>query len=238
MALSHGGEIAPLRVRADDPPAHGTAIFGPAAAWYVNDILGSAPAPPGMLPAEVRRGRHLAFKTGTSYGFRDAWAVGYDSQVTIAVWAGRPDGTPLPGHSGRVTAAPVLFKIADLLGPAAAESPPEPPPGVLRVARRDLPPVLRRLDPPPLAAGMRHKAGGPKILYPPDGAVLAWDGASLPLDAAGGNLPLRWLVDGRPLPPATPRRVLYWQPAELGFVQLTVIDAHGRSARATVRLAP
>ncbi len=238
VALSHGGEIASLRVRSDAATARGTTIFGPAAAWYVNDILTNAPPPPGMLPAEVRRGRQLAFKTGTSYGFRDAWAVGYDRQVTIAVWAGRPDGTPLPGQSGRVTAAPVLFKIADLLGAAPPAAAPEPPPGVLRVARRDLPPVLRRLDPAlPTAASGRSEAG-PKILYPPDGAVVAWDGASLPLEASGGSLPLRWLVDGRPLPPAAPRHPVYWQPAEGGFARLTVIDANGRSARATVRLAP
>ncbi len=244
-ALSHGGEVAALRTRGpggdprgDGPPARGTAIFGPVAAWYVNDILGTAPPPPGMLPSEVRQGRHLPFETGTSYGFRDAWAVGYDSRVTIAVWAGRPDGTPMPGRSGRVTAAPVLFKIADLLGPAPAERAPEPPPGVLRVARRDLPPVLRRLDPAPPAAGKGREGGGPKILYPPDGAVVAWDGATLPLEAAGGRGPLRWLVDGRPLPQAAPRRALYWRPAGIGFVRLTVIDARGRSARATVRLAP
>jgi penicillin-binding protein 1C len=236
--LSHDGEVAALRTRGDDPAPRGTAIFGAAAAWYVNDILGNAPAPPGMLPAEVRRGRHLAFKTGTSYGFRDAWAVGYDSQVTIAVWAGRPDGTPLPGRSGRVTAAPVLFKIADLLGAAPPQSAPEPPPGVARLARRDLPPALRRLDPATQAAGTGRAGSGPKILYPPDGAVVAWDGATLPLEAAGGRAPLRWLVEGRPLPPATPRRPLYWQPDEIGFVQLTVIDANGHSARARVRLAP
>jgi penicillin-binding protein 1C len=238
VALSHGGEIAALSTRSDDPPAHGTTIFGPAAAWYVNDILGRAPAPPGMLPAEVRRGRHLAFKTGTSYGFRDAWAVGYDPRVTIAVWAGRPDGTPMPGRSGRVTAAPVLFKIADLLGPAPPDLVPEPPPGVLLASHRDLPAALRRLDPTPLEAGRGRGAGGPKILYPPDGAVVAWDGAALPLEAAGGRGPLRWLVDGRPLPPAQPRRTLYWLPAENGFVRLTVIDAKGRAARATVRLGP
>ncbi len=236
-ALSQGGEVAALRSRADDPPARGTAIFGSAAAWYVNDILERAPPPPGMLPAEVRHGRHLAFKTGTSYGFRDAWAVGYDARVTIAVWAGRPDGTPLPGHSGRVTAAPVLFKIADLLGPAPPNAAPEPPGGVLRVSHQELPSALRRLDPAPLAAGRGREAGGPKILYPPDGAVVAWDGAALPLEAAGGKGPLRWLVDGRPLPPTQPRRTLYWQPAELGFVRLTVIDARGHSARATVRLS-
>jgi penicillin-binding protein 1C len=237
VALSQGGNIAALSTSRDDPPARRTAIFGPAAAWYVNDILENSPAPPGMLPAEVRRGRHLAFKTGTSYGFRDAWAVGYDSRVTIAVWAGRPDGTPMPGSSGRVTAAPVLFKIADLIGPAAAQTP-EPPPGVVRVAGRNLPPALRRLDPTPLERGNGREPGGPTILYPPDGAVVAWDGAALPLEAAGGRGPLRWLIDGRPLPQAQPRRTLYWQPGDIGFVRLTVIDANGRSARATVRLAP
>jgi penicillin-binding protein 1C len=238
VALSHGGEVAPLHMLADDPVGHGTGIFGPAAAWYVNDILVDAPAPPGMLPAEVRKGRRLAFKTGTSYGFRDAWAVGYDPQVTIAVWAGRPDGTPMPGRSGRVTAAPVLFKIADLLGPAPPTPPADPPPGVLRVAYRDLPPALRRLDPGMREAGKSADAGGPKIVYPPDGSIVAWNGTGLSLEAAGGSGPLRWLVDGRPLPPAEPRHPLYWQPPDIGFVRLTVIDAKGRSARATVRLAP
>ena len=122
--------------------------------------------------------------------------------------------------------------------PGAAGDRAEPPPGVLLVAHRDLPAALRRLDPAPREAGRGRDAGGPKILYPPDGAVVAWDGATLPLEAGGGQGPLRWLVDGRPLPPAAPRRTLYWQPADIGFVRLTVIDADGRSARATVRLAP
>jgi len=238
VALSHGGEVAPLRTGSDAPAARGTRIFGPAAAWYVNDILGNAPPPPGMPPAEFRAGRHLAFKTGTSYGFRDAWAVGYDPQVTIAVWVGRPDGTPMPGQSGRATAAPVVFKIADLLGPAASEAPPPPPSGVLRVARRDLPPVLQHLDARPQSAAGASALAGPQILFPPNGAIVAWDGTSLPLEAAGGRLPLRWLVDGKLLPPAPARRKLYWQPEGLGFVRLTVIDANGRSARATVRLEP
>jgi penicillin-binding protein 1C len=109
---------------------------------------------------------------------------------------------------------------------------------VLRVARRDLPPVLQRLDPRPSAAPGGHAAAGPKILYPPDGAVVAWDGTSVPLEAAGGKFPLRWLVDGRPLPPPPPRKKLFWQPQGMGFARLTVIDANGHSARATVRLAP
>ncbi|HVC51462.1 MAG TPA: penicillin-binding protein 1C [Stellaceae bacterium] len=238
-AFSHDGAVAPLRYLADAPPGPETRIFGPVASWYVNDILGNAPPPPGMLPAAVKSGRRLAYKTGTSYGFRDAWAAGWDREVTIAVWAGRPDGTPMPGCSGLVTAAPILFKIADLLGPPATNLPPKPPPpGALLVSRRDLPPRLQRLDIGPAERGARASAGGPKILYPPNGSTVAWDGGEVPLEAAGGKGPLRWLVDGRPLSPVPPHHETAWRPAGIGFTRLTVIDAAGRSARAIVRLQP
>jgi penicillin-binding protein 1C len=236
-ALSNGGEVAPLRYRPDDPPARGVPIFGPLGAWYVNDILAEAPPPPGVLPAEIRRGRRLAFKTGTSYGFRDFWAIGYDPEVTIGVWAGRPDGTPMPGRSGRVTAAPILFKIADFLGPATPRSEAPTPMGALLVARNDLPSRLQRLDPrpPPRAAA---SAGGPQIVYPPDGALIEWRGEELPLEAVGGKRPFRWLVDGKPLPSTPPRRPIYWRPEGVGFARLTVIDGNGHSAHSTVRLSP
>jgi penicillin-binding protein 1C len=236
VALSKGGEVAPLRYRSDDPPARGTAIFGPLAAWYVNDILAGAPPPPGVLPTEIRRGRRLAFKTGTSYGYRDFWAIGYDQEVTIGVWAGRADGTPMPGRSGRLTAAPVMFKIADLVGPLSSQSGAPPPSGALLLGRNDLPPRFRRLDPGPLAQAAAP-SGAPKIVYPPDGALIEWRGEELSLEAVGGKRPLRWLVDGKPLPPGPPRRPIYWQPEGVGFSQLTVIDAEGRSARSTVRLS-
>jgi penicillin-binding protein 1C len=226
-----------LRYRAGDPTIPGATIFGQLAAWYVSDILAEAPPPPGVLPAEVRRGRRLSFKTGTSYGYRDFWAIGYDLEVTIGVWAGRPDGTPMPGRSGRLTAAPVLFKIADLLGPSPSRTAAPPPPGALLVGRNALPPRLQRLDPGPLTPDP-SRTGGPRIVYPPDGSLIEWHGEELPLEAAGGKRPLQWLVDGRPLPFDLPRRPIYWQPESIGFVQLTVIDAAGRSARSTVRLSP
>jgi penicillin-binding protein 1C len=212
-------------------------LFGPASAWYVTDILAGAPPPPGMAPAEARRRRPLSFKTGTSYGYRDAWAVGYDRDVTIAVWVGRPDGTPLPGRSGRLAAAPVMFKITDLLPAMASSRIPAPPPeGALIAARRDLPRGLQRLDGEAHTGGRNGDDLAPRILYPPDGSVVAWTGQDLPLEAAGGKGRLRWLADGRPLPTGQPRRSLFWRPGGLGFVRLTVIDDTGRSARATVRL--
>ncbi|MGE3709470.1 MAG: penicillin-binding protein 1C, partial [Hyphomicrobiaceae bacterium] len=107
------------------------------AAWYVTDILKDAP-PPANAPA----GR-IAYKTGTSYGYRDAWAVGYDGHHTVAAWIGRADGSSTPGLTGRGAAAPILFDAFQRLAPARTAFPP-PPSGVLRVAGADLPPPLKR----------------------------------------------------------------------------------------------
>jgi len=57
----------------------------------------------------------VAWKTGTSYGYRDAWAIGGTRRYTVGVWVGRPDGTPLPGQYGAVTALPLLFEVIDSL---------------------------------------------------------------------------------------------------------------------------
>jgi penicillin-binding protein 1C len=111
------------------------------------------------------------------------------------------------------------------------------PLGALLVANNELPSRLQRLDagPPPRASPSTE---GPKILYPPDGALIEWRGEEVPLEAAGGKRLLRWLVDGKPLPPPAPRRPIYWQPEGVGFAHVTVIDSDGRSAHSTVRLSP
>ena len=85
----------------------------------------------------------LAYKTGTSYGFRDAWAVGYDGRHTIAVWVGRPDGASTPGLAGRTAAAPLLFDAFARLAQRRAPLPAAPA-GTLNVAATDLPPPLKR----------------------------------------------------------------------------------------------
>jgi penicillin-binding protein 1C len=130
-----------------------------------------------------------------------------------------------------------LFKIADLLSPSPPRSNAAPPPGALLVGRSGLPPRLQRLDPRPLEqAG--SQTGGPKIVYPPDGALIEWRGEEVPLEVSGGKGPFCWLVDGKLLQSGPPRRQVYWQPEGIGFAQLAVIDAEGRSARSTVRLSP
>ena len=90
-----------------------------------------ADAPP---PPNAKGGR-FAYKTGTSYGYRDAWAVGYDGQYIIAVWVGRPDNSSVPGLLGRTAAAPILFdafqRISERRAPLQGQ-----PPNAIRVYER------------------------------------------------------------------------------------------------------
>ena len=110
--FARGGEAPALIERLDGaaPIIEPRRVTDPVAAWYVADILRGAPPPANALSGRI------AFKTGTSYGFRDALAVGFDRGTTIAVWVGRPDNGPTPGLIGRQAAAPILFDAFERLG--------------------------------------------------------------------------------------------------------------------------
>lgn len=255
--LANGGVVVPPRLRADQADVPGMRLIGAPAAWQVTDALANSPLPDGWasLPRSYdgrRTGnRHIAFKTGTSYGFRDAWAAGYSAAYTVVIWVGQPDGTPRPGSFGRETALPILLKMFDRLpGELAIRS--QPPADTLLVARNaDLPPALRRFQGATarMAAATAARARGttivaapaskpPRILYPPSAAVidLAADDAVVPLQADGGSGQLRWLIDGKPLPLDRFARDPAWRPDGPGVTQITVIDTEGRSASARVRI--
>ena len=208
-------------------------LMSPVAAWYVSDILKDAPPP---LNA---KGGRFAYKTGTSFGYRDAWAIGYDGRHVIAVWVGRPDGTSVPGMMGRTAAAPILFdafaRLSERRVPLAAA-----PPGVLVVAAADLPPPLKRWrEPGDDAAAGPFLVTPVLISFPPDRSELDtgdFAGDAMMLKADGGALPLTWLVNGTPLASDPHARDVAWQPSGTGFAKLTVIDANGHVDRASVRL--
>ncbi len=122
--LARQGTVAPLIEEVGAKPAGPRRLINPVAAWYVGNILIGAPPPENAPPGRI------AYKTGTSYGYRDAWAVGFDGRMTIGVWVGRPDGTPVPGLVGRASAAPILFDAFARTGTVPAPLPP-PPKGVL-----------------------------------------------------------------------------------------------------------
>ncbi|MCD4630525.1 penicillin-binding protein 1C, partial [Proteus mirabilis] len=69
------------------------------------------PLPDSALP----RVAPLAWKTGTSYGYRDAWAIGLNARYVIGIWTGRPDGTPVAGQFGYASAIPLLNQVNNLL---------------------------------------------------------------------------------------------------------------------------
>lgn len=99
-----GISVAP-RFLPDDPLVE-RRMLSSGAAWIVQDILREITPPEGAVNSAG-----IAWKTGTSYGFRDAWAVGVSDRYTVGVWTGRPDGTPLPGRFGAYAAGPILFDV-------------------------------------------------------------------------------------------------------------------------------
>ncbi|MBX6323869.1 MAG: penicillin-binding protein 1C, partial [Rhodospirillaceae bacterium] len=240
--LADGGRVRPLRFRPDDPQADGTRLVGPVAAWYVTSILQDAPPPPRLLSGRHRaKAPVIAFKTGTSYGFRDAWAIGYDRRYTVGVWVGRPDGTFSAGRLGRETAAPILFDVFDRLGETLALTwrAAPPPPGAIVAGNAALPANLRRFVPRGAVGPESGPAGGPRIVFPADGATVELDlpgggMKTLPLKAQGGEMPLLWLVNGMPVEAAPFRRQAEWRPDGAGLARVTVIDHAGRTASAEV----
>ncbi len=247
--LANGGRVAPLHLVAGRKATGPVFRFvSPAAAWQLARILEQAPPPTDYVPARnARGGRAIAYKTGTSYGFRDAWAIGYDDRHTIGVWVGRPDGTPRPGHYGRNTAAPILFRVFDLLpgsNSGARAAMPVKPDGVLTVAStRDLPANLQRLG-GVTPVKVRITAAEIKplaVTFPPADALVEMEPDAkgkpyLPLAARGGRKPLRWLVNGRPIGASPHSRQAVWHPDGEGFVRVTVIDATGKTASVVARV--
>jgi penicillin-binding protein 1C len=230
-------ERMPVALPADgvsvrDPAPETLRLMEPVAAWYVGNILLGTP------PPENAPGGRIAFKTGTSYGYRDAWSVGFDGKRTIGVWVGRPDGAPVPGLVGRSAAAPILFDAFARSGKTIAPLP-HAPRGTLIAANAKLPLPLQRFRP----VGLPSEGSEPalKIIFPPNGARLeltAEAGAVDPLAVkiSGGALPLTVLANGVPLEKAITKRTLFYQPDGPGFVRLTVMDARGATDSIVVRL--
>ena len=225
-----GRVLATTRVK---PLVNAHRLMSPLAAWYVTNILKDAPPPPNA------KGGRFAYKTGTSYGYRDAWAIGYDGKYVIAAWLGRPDNSSVPGLLGRTAAAPILFdafqRISERRAPLQGQ-----PPNAIRVTNADLPAPLKRWRDPGDDPVAGHFIEPPVLIsFPPDQSEIEESdlgGDALVLKADGGALPLTWLVDGAPIQSDAHAREVSWQPASTGFAKLTVIDANGRTDRVSIRL--
>jgi penicillin-binding protein 1C len=234
--LARLGDTRPLREIEDKREGAGEPqrLLDQVAAWQVGNVLLGTPPPENGVH------NRIAFKTGTSYGYRDAWSIGFDGRITIGVWVGRPDGAPAPGIVGRTAAAPILFDAFARTGklPAAL---PKPPKGTLIASNAKLPLPLRRYR--PLGEFVRTDGERvPHIQFPLDGSRIdasSGDGASslaMLVKVAGGVLPITMLVNGRSVGELDSRRQRLIDSPGPGFARLTVIDAKGAADTVVVRI--
>ncbi len=226
-AIARGGVVRPLTHTFNADTPEGQRVVTKVSAWEVGDILAGLAPPPGA-PSN-----RLAYKTGTSYGHRDAWAIGFDGKAVIGVWMGRADGTPVPGAFGADLAAPVLFQAFARLKPTL-DPQPSPPPDALMLANAQLPQPLRHFR--SRQAAFAPDATAPEVSFPPDGAEVELLPEGLMVRVSGGTAPFTWLANGAPVLSETENPAILLPDLGRGFVTLSVIDADGRSARTRVRL--
>jgi penicillin-binding protein 1C len=234
--LARLGSTRPLReiMNVRDDARESLRLMDPVSAWQVGNVLIGTPPPENAVH------NRIAFKTGTSYGYRDAWSVGFDGRMTIGVWVGRPDGAPAPGIVGRTAAAPILFDAFARTGKLPAPLP-KPPKGTLVASNAKLPLPLRRFRP----VGELVRTGGeqaPHIQFPLNGSRIDTTGSdgtalsAMPVKVAGGVLPMTMLVNGISVGEIDGRRQRLVDPPGPGFTRLTVIDATGAADTVVVRI--
>ncbi len=241
--IADGGIAKPLRFIAVAPDGAGHRLFGPVAAYYLRDILDGVSLPEGWAMGQgLLKKRSIGFKTGTSYGYRDAWSVGFSNDYTVGVWVGRADGAPSAGRIGREAAAPILLKTFELL-PPDKQPDPSPPSGTIVAQSTDqLPQGLRvftreaAAPPPPKETNIP----APSISFPPNGATVPLPEAdarekTILLKADGGREPLTWLVNGQIVGSFDRFQPALYAPSGEGVAKITVVDASGRSDSAEVR---
>ncbi|MCW4454942.1 penicillin-binding protein 1C [Flavobacterium sp. MXW15] len=164
-ALNRDGIAGHVRYTPDDALIE-RRLVSPGAAWIVREILESNPRPGyGSGTFDVGSRPRVAWKTGTSYGYRDAWAIGSTRRHTVGVWVGRPDGTPLPGQYGAVTALPLMFEVIDSLPRAQGDNAPRAMPASVQEQDICWPLGTAAAETPPALCQRRFPA------YVLDGAV-------------------------------------------------------------------
>ena len=225
-AIANGG--SPLNKDKNNPllsRVTNTSLMSASAAWHIGDILS------GVVEPIHSAKNQLAYKTGTSYGHRDGWALGFDGKHVIGVWTGRPDGASLPGMFGSSVAAPILFDAFSRLKTKLTPLPP-PPLGTVLVDNANLPQPLKRFRGRNAVFGL--PVNSPIITFPPDGTRvdLGYSGnmqQPLVLKVRNGRPPFTWIADGLPVLIAVHDRQTSFTPDGPGYLNLAVIDSDGLS---------
>ncbi len=233
-AFARDGRLSALRLTPDDPIQPRGALMSAYAARATADVLADVPPPSGferLLAGDG--GRRLGFKTGTSYGFRDAWAIGFDQTHTVGVWVGRPDGAAHLGAYGVTAAAPLLMQVFEAL--------PAPEAGI-KYSDAELGPLAPNHDLPPRLVRFEATAPGARsselsVFFPRNGATIesgrpAGAPVELTLSAQGGRPPYVWQVSGR-RETTTEMPSVKWLFDARGQFDVRVLDAAGEAAESS-----
>ncbi|NVJ93535.1 MAG: penicillin-binding protein 1C [Methylocystaceae bacterium] len=225
-AFASDRKMCPLMFERNDVPSlceNEKKIISVQTQDWIRGILENTPRPRGNSLPSVSQGDTIAFKTGTSYGFRDAWAIGFNAQYTVGVWIGDATGRPVVGQTGLSAAAPLLFSVFEKLPGdvtqnyyAKHQAWKEAAPDVLQIFKGDQ---------------QVNKVYGStntlEIKYPLNGTTLLLSDLSTKgvlLQAINGQRPLTWMVNGVPLVSNKWKRDVKWYPAGPGFYKITVLD--------------
>lgn len=111
--LAGKGVHSSVKFLSDEMDLSETELLSPEASYLISEILTELKRPdmPSRSWALTEDVPEVAWKTGTSYGHRDAWAIGYSDKYTIGVWVGNPEGRGVKGISGAEQAGPILFDL-------------------------------------------------------------------------------------------------------------------------------
>jgi len=237
--LANGGRFGPVTLR---PVAArpSTRVLDPAASWIVGDILSDrgARSPTFGLRNDLATAYWSAAKTGTSKDMRDNWCVGYSDRYTVGVWVGNFNGQPMWDVSGVSGAAPVWRDVMDYLHRERPGKQGAAPAGVVKRKVRYAPAhepareewFLKGTE-TALVEAVPAARRAPRIVYPPDGSILAVD-PDIPdsveriqfrAEGAPGH---HWRLDGAVLGPAA--EPLAWRPLA-GEHELDLVDAAGKA---------
>lgn len=218
-------------------PLAGRKLLSRVATWHVMDMLSGVREPTGSRPLAI------AYKTGTSYGFRDAWSIGFDGKHVIGVWVGRADNGPVPGITGIKTAAPILFEAFEKSG-LKLEPFPRPPEGAIRQNTSELPISLRQFVGIGSVARLTDTSDSNKlrVAFPINGHELEMphfaDGTKAPIvvKLQGGVPPFRLIEDKKLVEQIFRTREILWEPESKGTTTIAIVDSIGQAQTVSLRV--
>ena len=116
-SFANEGRYSPLKYVREDTSRQSASLISASAAFMISEILSQVNRPelPSFIQENAVHIPRIAWKTGTSYGRRDAWSIGYNKNYTIGVWIGNFSGEGIPELSGAEMATPLLFELFNTL---------------------------------------------------------------------------------------------------------------------------